>query len=592
MLRLGLEYRRPCAVVVLLQTLLVALSLSTLGLTGLGIDYLSSVVVSDSRSPQWPGGWQPPANWSPLTVVVALSVTILVVAVVTAALKYLAAVAGAALSQSILIRLRTDVYAKLLQLSCHYYDAGETSSIINRAAGDANNVRNFIDGVVIRVLTVLLTLAVYLTYMLRMHVGLTLACLATTPLLWVGAVVFSRLVQPAYRRAGELGDSLIRTLVESLQGMQVVKGFAREQDQAERFAAANNRIHDVKNSIFFRVSTFQPAMGLLTQANMLVVIGYGGTLVVRGELPLGSGLFVFASLVHEFANQVAHVTNVANSIQASLISAERVFEVLDEPVRIVSRADARPCAGVRQSIRFEDVTFAYHPGRPVLQNVSLQIAAGERIGLTGPTGSGKSTLLALLMRFYDVSSGAIRIDGSDLRELRLDDLRRNAGLAFQDSFLFSNTVAANIAFADPEADPARVVEAATVAAADGFVSELPDGYDNMVGEHGSNLSGGQRQRLALARAVLRNPRLLLLDDATAAVDAETEQEIHAALESVMVGRTTILVSNRLSALRAMDRVIVLEDGQVTAFGTPDELLATSDYFRELARLQEAADVAR
>ena len=568
-----------------MQILLVVLSLSTLGITGLGIDYLSSQVLKDSAPPQWPLGLQPPAAWSPLQVITALSGLILIVAIFTAALKYLAAIASSALSQEVLVRVRTDVYTKLQQLSFNFYDAGESSSIINRAAGDANNVRNFVDGVIIKVLTVLLTLTVYLVYMLKMHVGLTLVCLASTPLLWVGAIVFSKLVQPAYRQASELSDVMIRTLVENLQGIQVVKGFARESEQAARFQEANHNIRDLKETIFFRISTFQPSMGLLTQINMLVLIGYGGMLVIRGELALGTGLFVFANLLHEFANQVSQITNIANSIQTSLASAQRVFEVLDEPIHVATAANARRLERVSESIELDDVAFGYHPDRMVLHDVSLRIHAGECIGITGPTGSGKTTLLSLLKRFYDVSSGSICLDGIDVRDLNLDDVRRTMGIVFQDSFLFSNTIAANISFGIPDATLEQITAAAKIAAADEFICELPDQYESMVGEHGSNLSGGQRQRLALARAIVTNPSILLLDDATASVDPETEFEIREAIVAAMRDRTTIVVSNRLSTLSQTDRIVVLQDGTISAVGNHEELLESCDWYRELAELQ-------
>jgi ABC-type multidrug transport system fused ATPase/permease subunit len=585
LMRLAMEYRGPSTVVLLMQTVLVALSLSTLGLTGLGIDYLSAQVLKNADPVKWPFGLQPPVGWTPFQVITALSGAILLVALATAALKYFAAIASGALSQQILIRVRTEIYAKLQQLSFQFYDSGESSSIINRAAGDANNVRNFVDGVIIRLLTVLLTLTVFLVYMFRMHVTLTLACLATTPLLWIGAAIFSKVVQPAYRKASELGDAMIRTLVENLQGIQVVKGFAREEDQAEKFRQANHNIRDLKASIFFKISTFQPAMGLLTQFNMLVLIGYGGVLVIRGELALGAGLFVFANLLHEFANQVSHITNVVNSIQSSLASAERVFEVLDAPILISSAPDAGRLTGIQQSLKFDHVSFGYHPEKAILKDVSLTIHAGECIGITGPTGAGKTTLLSLLKRFYDVSSGRILLDGTDIRNLNLDDVRRATGIVFQESFLFSNTVAANIAFGDPNASQEQIEDAARIASADGFIRELPDGYESMVGEHGSNLSGGQRQRLALARALLIGPSVLLLDDATASVDPETEHEIREAMVSAMHGRTTIVVSNRLSTLRQTDRIVVLQNGRIDAIGTHEQLLESCSYYRELVDVQ-------
>ncbi|MCA9086019.1 MAG: ABC transporter ATP-binding protein, partial [Planctomycetaceae bacterium] len=280
LLNISLQYSRQCFWLVALQVMLVVLNLSTLGLTGLAIDFMQATVSKSTTSLRWPLGIEPPPSWAPFQVVAALAAVILLVAVAAAVLKYAAASAGASLSQQVLIRMRTDIYAKLQQLSFDFYDAGESSSTINRAAGDANAVRSFIDGVVIKVLTVALTLGVYLFYMLQMHVPLTLWCLASTPLLWLGATIFSRMVQPSYRKASELGDIMIRHLVENLQGIHVVKGFAREEEQAEKFAQANRNIRELKESIFFRISTFQPAMGLITQINMLVLIGYGGHLVI------------------------------------------------------------------------------------------------------------------------------------------------------------------------------------------------------------------------------------------------------------------------------------------------------------------------
>lgn len=585
MLKISADYRWQMILVLLLQSLLVVLTMSTLGLTGLGIDFLRSQLQPDAGSLRWPGGVAPPEHWPPQRVIAVLSAMILAVAVVTAALKYGAALASAALSQRILIRIRTDVYQKLQQLSFHFYDAGESSSIINRAAGDASAVRNFVDGVVVRVLTVSLTLGVYLVYMLRVHVLLTICCLVSTPVLWIGAVMFSRRVQPVYRRASELGDVMIRTLVESLQGIHVVKGFAREPEQIEKFRKANAEIREVKQSIFNRVSVFQPAMGLVTQLNMLILIGYGGALVVRGELALGSGLFVFANLLHDFAGQVGQITNIANSIQSSLVSAERVFEVLDEPIRIQSVSGALPLSSVRGEIEFDRVCFGYLPERPILHDVSFHVAPGQSLGITGPTGSGKSTLLNLLMRFYDVTSGVIRVDGVDIRQVRLSDLRASMGLVFQDSFLFSNTIASNIAFGFPDATLDEIRCAASIAAADDFIDALPDGYQSMVGEHGANLSGGQRQRLAMARALIRHPPVLLLDDATSSVDPETEHEIRTAILSAMQARTTIVVSNRISTLRRLDRIIVLNDGRIVGEGTHEELMKSCPGYRQLADLQ-------
>ncbi|MFM7163632.1 MAG: ABC transporter ATP-binding protein [Planctomycetaceae bacterium] len=590
LLRLAFGYRRACVLVVGMHGMLVLLNLATLGLTGLGIDFLQSQATGGAL-PRWPLGLTPGADWSAFTVIVLLSSAVLAGAVLSAVLKSAAAVASAALSQRVLLQLRTEIYARLQRLSFRFYDSGQSSSIINRAAGDANNVRAFLDSVLIRVLTVLLTLFTYFVYMLQVHAGLTLACLASTPLLWAGSMLFSRSVQPAYLRASELGDGMIRTLVENLQGMQVVKAFARTAEQAGKFEAANESIRSVKFSIFQRMSTFQPLMGLLTQLNMLVLIGYGGRLVIQGQLSLGSGLFVFAGLLQEFAAQVAHITGIVNSVQSSLASAGRVFEVLDEPEEIRDAESAGHLPGVRESLEFRSVSFGYVPDQPVLEDISLKLRVGECVAITGPTGAGKTTLLMLLKRFYDPTSGEILIDGRPLRDLRLADVRAASGLVFQDSFLFGSSIAENIAFGAPEAAREDIESAARSASAHEFICGLPDGYDSVVGEHGANLSGGQRQRLALARALLLQPAVLLLDDATSAVDPETEREIRLAIERVMRGRTTILVSTRFSTLCQADRVIVLQSGRITAEGTAEQLLERSTWFRRLAELQSGGHEA-
>ncbi|QDT56178.1 putative ABC transporter ATP-binding protein [Caulifigura coniformis] len=590
MLVLGFQYRRECLAVVALQLVIVGLSLGGLGLTGLGIDYLRTTVDPASPAPRWPLGMAPPAEWSPQSVIWAIAGMVLASALINAFVRWAAAISAANLSQKILLNLRAGVFEKLQRLSFAFYDAGQSSSIINRAAGDVNAVRSFVDGVIIKVSITSLTLAVYIFYMLRVHVGLTLVCLSTTPLLWVGSLFFSRRVQPMYRRASELADQLVSLLVENVQGAHVIKGFGREREAIASFEAATTRIRKQKEEIFWNVSAFQPVMGGLTQLNMLILMVYGGWLVIQGQVALGSGLFVFANLLQEFANQVGQITNIANTIQSSLIGAQRVFEVLDAPLAITSSDNALPLPRARGEIEFDKVTFTYPTGRRALTDISFRVSPGECLGVTGATGSGKSTLLSLLMRFYDVDSGAVRVDGHDVRKLDLDDLRRNMGLVFQESFVFSHTIGANIAFGQPEATLEQIERSARVAAAAEFIQELPGRYDTMVGEYGSTLSGGQRQRLSIARAVLLDPPILLLDDATASVDAETEHEISTALEGASAGRTTLLISNRLSTLSRCDRVMVLDGGRVAAIGTPETLLRESAWFSGLARLQRMEEI--
>lgn len=575
----------------LLQIILLTIGLSGLSLTGLGIDVIHSEIDADFGAPAWPFGLAPPVAWSAMSRIGLIAGAILALALVRAFLNYLYQITAAYLVHTeIVLHLREMVYDKLQRLSFRFFDANASGSIINRVTGDVNSLRLFIDGVMIQGAIMVLSLAVYLTYMLHLNVPLTLACLATTPILWVISVLFSSKVKPAYRRNRELYDDLVRSLSESVQGIQTVKGFGREETRRELFFESNKRFRKQQRSIFWKVSLYSPTVGFLTQINMIVLLAYGGTLVFRGELALGTGLVVFAGLLQQFSGQVANIANIANRVQQSLIGARRVFEILDAPVEVSSKADAVLLPKARGAVRFDQVGFEYQEMDPTLKNIDFSVEPGQSVAIVGATGAGKSALVGLIPRFYDVTSGRLTIDSIDVRDIDLDDLRRNIGIVFQESFLFSNTVAANIAFGHPEATQELVEKAARVAAAHEFISELPEGYDSILGESGANLSGGQRQRLAIARAVLLEPSILLLDDPTAAIDSETEHEILEAMQGAMKGRTTFIVAHRLSTLRRADKVVVLDRGAMVQSGTHEELMARPGLYQRLARLQIVDDL--
>jgi ATP-binding cassette subfamily B protein len=324
---------------------------------------------------------------------------------------------------------------------------------------------------------------------------------------------------------------------------------------------------------------------MLSHLSLVILFAYGGWLYVQGKIPLGSGLVVFAGLLQQFTGQVANISTIANSVQQSLAAARRVFEVLDTPVEVQSRPNAIKPARLTGQITFEKVTFGYSPDNPVLTDISFEAKSGQVVGIFGMTGAGKSSLLGLIPRFYDPHQGRILADGQDLGELDLDAFRRQIGIVYQESFLFSNTVAANIAFGHPHATMEQIERAARIASAHEFIIGLPHGYETVLGESGVDLSGGQRQRLALARALILQPPILILDDPTASVDAKTENEIVSALRAAMTGRTAFVVSSRLSLLRKADLILVLEDGRLTQTGTHDELVHRPGPYHETAVLQ-------
>jgi len=431
----------------------------------------------------------------------------------------------------------------------------------------------------------IVSLTVYVIYMSSLHVGLTLACLATTPVLMLMAARFSRRIQPAYAQNRTLVERMVQNLTESVQGIQVTKGFGREREDRERFDRSNQAVFDQQRNIFWRISLFSPSVGFLTRVNMMILLGYGGWLVAHDQLPFGTGLVVFAGLLEQYSGQVNQVANLVNSIQQALIGARRVFEILDAPIEVQNAPDAIRRQRLEGAVCFENVSFAYPGSAEVVRNIDLEVKRGQYVAILGATGAGKSVLMSLIPRFFDVTAGRLTIDGIDVRQLNLDDLRRNIGLVFQESFLFSNTVAANIAFGHPEATRAQVEKAARIAAAHEFIMELPKGYDTVLGESGMSLSGGQRQRLAIARAVLLEPSILLLDDPTAAIDSQTEHEIFDALESAIAGRTTFIVAHRLSTLRRADFIIVMENGRIVQTGTHEELMRKPGPYLRVADLQ-------
>ena len=586
LLALAWRFRGDCLVSVVLSLALLLLGLAGLQWLGVTVDVIRHALDPAQRAPVYPLGWKPPRGWTPVQIVTALSLAIVAQALLRAVLTYQYNMVTARLTQGKIVPdLRSRIYAKLQGLSFRFFDAQGSSSIFNRVTGDVQNTRLFVDGVVLQGLNMALTLTAYFMFMWRIHAMLTLACLSVTLGLWWVTHHYSARLQPGYARNRELYDQLVLLFSESVRGMQTVKGFAAQPQEIRRFEQANQAVSQQQRHIFLDLAQFTLLTQLLSQLSLVILFAYGGWLYVQGSIPLGGGLVVFAGLLQQFNGQVANITTIANSVQQSFTAARRVFEVLDTPSEVQNRPGALSNVRLTGRIVFEEVTFGYTPGTSVLEGISFGAAPGQVVGLFGMTGSGKSSLLSLVPRFYDPQRGRILADGHDLRDLDLDSYRRQIGIVYQESFLFSNTVAANIAFGNPRATQAQIEEAARAASAHEFILALPQGYETVLGEAGADLSGGQRQRLALARALLLGPRILILDDPTASVDARTEHEIVSALRRAMAGRTAFIVSNRLSLLRRADVILVLDKGRLVGRGVHETLARVPGPYRETALLQ-------
>ena len=476
--------------------------------------------------------------------------------------------------------LRNGLYAKLLRLSFGFYDRHQTGQLMSRATVDLQGVRFFLGYGLIFFFQHVLTIVAATAVMLAVNWKLALVAGAITPLLIVLAYRYSTVSHPVLRDVQQKMADMTTVAEENIVGVHVVKSFAQERNEQRKFATRSESVFGRSMDANRQRATYVPVLGFLPLVAQAAVILVGGRMVVRGELGL-SDFFFFNILVLMLVMPLRMLGMWIGQAQRATAAGERIFEVLDEPEDVTDAPDARDLPPGPGRVRFEHVAFAYAEGRPVLEGIELELEPGRTVALIGHTGSGKTTLAALVPRFYDVTKGRITVDGVDVRDVKIDSLRREIGVVLQDPFLFSATVHENIAFARPDASREEVERAARLAQAAEFVEELADGYDTMIGERGITLSGGQRQRIAIARALLLEPRVLILDDATASVDATTEAQIRTGLREAMRGRTTIIIAHRLSTLALADELVVLDAGRIAARGTHDELLATSQVYREI-----------
>ncbi|MGH9191479.1 MAG: ABC transporter ATP-binding protein [Acidimicrobiales bacterium] len=496
--------------------------------------------------------------------------------------------------------LRDRLFAHLQRLHFSFHDQVQTGQLMSRANTDLQQVQSFVVMIPITISNAVTVLAVTVILAFIDPV-LTLLALGSLPFMNVLATRFSRRLYPSVMGIQRESAELAAVVEESVAGVRVIKGLGAEPVQAARLKAEAEDVYDESMAAARTRASFLPGLELLPNIGLIAVLAYGGHQVLNGDLSLGS-LIAFNVYIAMLVWPLRMLGMIVAQAQRAVVSAERVDEVLAtaplvaDALRPVALPSAGPgergSAGHVGAVTFEGVRFAYGGRTPVLDGFDLRVPPGESVALVGATGSGKTTVARLIPRFYDVEAGRITLDGVDVRDLKLRDLRRAIGIVFEDTFLFSDTIAANIAFADPDAPHAAIERAARLAGAHEFVSELGDGYATRIGERGYSLSGGQRQRIAIARAILADPRVLILDDATSAVDPTKEHEIRDALTGVMVGRTTIVIAHRPATIALADRVVLIDAGRVTAEGTHESLLATDDRYRQVLAAAAARESRR
>ena len=489
--------------------------------------------------------------------------------------------------QRLLQSMRGDMVRHIQRLPLPYFDRTPAGVVVSRVINDVQTVNELLSNGIIQALSDILTLVFTVAVMVALAPTLALVTFAVMPLMVIAVWIFTEKAKVAYRRSRLTVAILTGEFAESFAGVRVVQAFAREASSQEHFDELNNenRVANIQANTLS--SMLLPVVELCNAAATIAVIAYGGWLMLNGDGRVTLGVLVaFLAYITRFFQPIRTLTQFYNQLQAATAAAEKVFELLDEPITVKEAPDAITLPRVRGEVEFRDVTFSY--GRePVLEGVSFHADPGEMIALVGHTGAGKTTIASLLSRFYDPVSGGILLDGYDLRELSFRTLRQSIGLVLQDNFLFSGTIADNIRYARPDASIDEVVAAARVANAHEFIQRLPLGYETMVLERAANLSLGQRQLIAIARAVLANPRVLILDEATSNIDSQTELLVQQALGKLLAGRTSLVIAHRLSTIRAADEVLVLDAGRVIERGTHNTLLSTRGHYFDLYQQQFA-----
>ncbi len=491
---------------------------------------------------------------------------------------------GARAGQRITYDLRTRVHEHMQKLSLEYFDARRTGKLMARVMGDIDVLQNVSVQGVRSIVINSFTLIIVGLIIFNINWKLALMSLAPMPVYFICLIKYSEKIHSLYRRVRRARASISASLHDSILGIRVVKAFVGEHRQSREFKNSNaGLLHSIMAAVKSN-SIFYPLMALLLSLGPLVIMWYGGKSVIEGAITLGE-LVAFSAYIHRFYGPVEQFSEINDMIQQVIVSARRVFEVLDTKTEFDTPEGSITLSATEGDVRFNDVSFRYDGGKDILSHINLKANPGETIGLVGPTGSGKTTLVNLVYRFYQPREGSITIDGIDIKKMDLRSLRKHIAMVLQEPFLFHGTVKENIAYGKRHASGKEVIAAAKASNAHDFIMELPNAYDSQIGERGVRLSGGEKQRISIARAIIKNPRILILDEATSSVDTQTEKLIQEGIERLRIGRTTFVIAHRLSTVKNADRLIVLDKGKIVERGKHEELLKKEGLYSHLYKMQ-------
>lgn len=547
-------------------------------LAGLGRPYLTKPILNDGLGLE--GGKT--ADFGVLMYWVGVLAGLTILAALAEALRHRLM---AKLSSRICKDVRDTAYGHLHKLSLSYFAKKPTGSLVTRITSDTDRIWDFVAFTVIESAISILTILGVVVVLMVMDWRLACIVLLPIPLMLVLTLVFHKKMHKHFDRIFHRWSQMTSVVSDALPGVRVIKAFSQEAREVDRFSQKSQAVYDSELAMITLWTMFGPMLHFASHIGALLVWIVGGYWAVTGELDPGT-LMAFISYMWMFYGPIHMISHMDRMFNRAAVSVQRIFEILDTEPAIYSKRGAQAAGELAGEIELRDVSFSYDGIRRVLKNVSIKIHPGEMVGLAGPSGGGKTTMINLICRFYDVLEGQILIDGVDVRDYQIEDLRRKIGVVLQEPFLFHGTVAQNIAYGNPQATMEQIITAAHAANAHDFIVGFPDGYDTLVGERGQTLSGGERQRISIARAILNNPRILILDEATSSVDTQTEKLIQEALDRLIANRTTIAIAHRLSTLRKADRLVVLENGEVKEQGSHEELSGKEDgLYAKLLKMQ-------